>query len=72
MVAMKRQNDFYDDYNQPAASLYSKEEWFVPARYSKDTTYWSRSYYDIYSKTRHGNLHIARVQWKIFHGSNYG
>lgn len=42
---------FYDDYNQPAASPYSKEEWFVPARYiDRDATYWSRSYYDIYSK----------------------
>jgi len=41
---------YFDSYNDSVGSGYHHEEWYVPARYLKDTdTFWSKSYIDPYS-----------------------
>lgn len=43
--------EFLDDYNDPNGPGYHREEWYIPAKFSKKSKcYWSRSYVDPYSK----------------------
>ncbi len=41
---------YFDDYNNPEGGGYHREEWYVPARFSKEgKCFWSKSYLDPYS-----------------------
>lgn len=50
-IAIKEDGTFYriHDYNQTEAAPYQLSEWYAPARYARNSAYWSRSYIDPYT-----------------------
>lgn len=60
---------YLDDYNDPKGAGYHHEEWYVPARHTKeDRCYWSGSYMDPYSYQPMVTCTVPAFQSKSFLG----